>query len=216
MDILVYFVRRFIRLLKSRRSTSGGSAASFEVERKYRLSRDEFYELPKRLRQLKLSCKGTTTLKDTFIPAESRDELIRIRDEETQTDTTSYLTLKKWVELNSERERKESEHKIEPDVRECLLSLGKRLSGSELLSYEKRRTTYKGHQSGFDVTVALDETTDLGSYSGLFIEVEVVTNQESQLQEAREFVERFARELLGEEREIAPSYGEMLRMSRQV
>lgn len=223
-QLFVRILHLLVRLLK-RLSTTGckeDKQPHFEVERKYRLSQDEFDTLPARLRQDGFVRAGRMIMTDTFLPAENDGELMRLRDEVSETGRSiTILTTKRWVEVAGDRERKESESEgIDSTTRECLLSLGQRLQAStgkkkerELPSYTKERTTFSGYRDRFTVTVALDLASGLGEYSGTYLEVEVIVFSEQEVARARAFVEGFGKELLRDERQMAISYREMLMRS---
>lgn len=188
----------------------------FEVERKYQLSREEFDRMPSRLRALGFSKKSCATIVDTFIPAENEGDMIRVRDETLDGLTTSVVTLKQWVDVAGSRERKERESDpIDAIARETFLALGRRLAGSELMSFSKERSAFRGYRDKRSVTVAVDLVSGLGQYSGTYLEIELIVERQEEVAEARAFVEKFAGELIGLEREFAISYMEMLKRSRQ-
>lgn len=217
MTILARMFRWFVGYLQALSSSaSRSSSPKFEVERKYRLREGELDKIAASLAQIGFQREGTAVLTDTFLPAQAPYDLMRVRDETRGKSTSSVLTAKRWEELDGERERRESESSLDELTRSCLLLLGNELSRSELLSYSKKRTTFTGKRSGFAVTVALDEAEGLGEFSGTYLEVEIIAKRDRDLSSARQEVERFAVELLGAEREVAPSYGEMLRRSRSV
>ncbi|MDZ4837841.1 MAG: CYTH domain-containing protein [Candidatus Melainabacteria bacterium] len=197
-------------------SAKDNSQPHFEVERKYGLSKEEFDGMPGRLRALGLSKKSDATILDTFIPAEIDGDMIRVRDETSNAITVTVITLKEWVDVDGSRERKERESgPIDTISRETFLALGRRLAGTELMSFSKERATFSGYRDKRKVTVALDLVSGLGTYSGTYLEIELIVERQEDVAEARAFVEKFAVELIGSEREFAMSYMEMLKRSRQ-
>jgi adenylate cyclase class IV len=188
----------------------------FEVERKYQLSREEFDGMPARLRALGFSKSSDATILDTFVPAEVDGDMIRVRDETSNGATSTVITLKEWVDVDGRRERKERESDpIDSISREAFLALGRRLANADLMSFSKERATFRGYRDKFRVTVALDQVSGLGRYSGTYLEVELIVDRQEGVAEARSFVEKFAVEVIGAEREFAISYMEMLKRSRQ-
>jgi adenylate cyclase class IV len=188
----------------------------FEVERKYPVSQEEFHKLPGRLRDLGFLRKSKATIVDTFLPAEKEGDMVRLREETTDGLTVTVITLKEWVEVAGQRERKERESDpIDAVTKDCMLSLGRRLASEPLMSFSKDRTTFSGHRDKRQVTVALDVASGLGDFSGTYLEVELIVERQEDVADARAFVESFVVELLGAERECAISYMEMLKRSRK-
>ncbi len=208
-----WLTRKFKKLAAA---STRASRPHFEVERKYQLSRQEFDEMPRRLRALGFSKKTDATIVDTFVPAENEGDMIRVRDETVDGLTTTVITLKQWVDVDGSRERKERESDpIDSIARESFLALGRRLAASDLMSFSKERSSFGGYRDKYRVTVALDLVSGLGRYSGTYLEIEVIIESQEAVAAARAFVEKFARELIGSEREFAISYMEMLKRSRQ-
>jgi len=212
---LPWLTRRFKKLMAEAKSYET-ARPHFEVERKYRMSQAEFEDMPKRLRSLGFTRKSLAHIVDTFLPAEKDGDMIRLRDETVDELTTTVITLKQWVEVDGEQERKERESDpIDGVTRDCLMNVGQRLAKSELMSFSKDRTTYSGYRDKRTVTVALDNVYGLGEYSGTYLEVELIVERQEDVAQARAYVESFAAELLGEKRETAMSYMEMLKLSRK-
>jgi len=218
-QIFVSILRLVVRFLRSfTGSIKNQNRPHFEIERKYRISQEEFERLPVRLHTEGFVREDRVSMTDTFIPAEHEGETIRLREQISESGkTVTILTIKQWVDVAGGRERQEAESEgIDSTTRECLLALGRRLNSGkgDLLSYSKARTTYSAFKKRYPVIAAFDQVSGLGDYSGHYMEIEVLVNSESEVSRAREFVESFARELLGEEREMAMSYSEMLRRAR--
>lgn len=217
MDVFISILRWFLKQL-AKLSSSDKSSSHFEVEDKYPLRQNEFDSLPELLRRIGFRLASRVTMTDTFLPAEAKGEMIRIRDEVSLDDgrSVTILTLKRWVEVTGgERVRKETESEgLDSTVRSCILALGRRLSDGDLPSFSKERTTYSAKRDGYNVNVALDIVEGLGEYSGPYLEIEIIVNAEEEVARARTFIEGFVVELLGEMRERSISYQEMLRLSR--
>lgn len=217
MDVFIRILRWFLKRL-AQLSASETDRSQFEVEDKHPLRQNEFDSLPEHLRRIGFRLASRVTMTDTFLPAEAKGEMIRVRDEVSLDDgrSVTILTLKRWVEVTGgERVRKETESEgLDSTVRSCLLALGRRLSDGDLPSFSKQRTTYSARRDGYNVNVALDVVEGLGEYSGPYLEVEVIVKTEEEVAPARAFVEGFVVELLGEKRERSISYQEMLRLSR--
>lgn len=220
MNLLSGVLRWLLRFLQ-RLNLSKGKEASFqfEVERKYRLSEKEMSNLPGVLTESGFDRVPEVEITDTFIPAEVESDMIRIRDIVGRDGKSTVLTMKTWVEVEGGREREERESDpFDALTRGCFLSLGRRLAGGDLLSFSKRRTEFRKrrYRGELSVTVALDRVTGLGSYSGPYLEVEVIARRQEDVAGARSLVEDVTAELLGDaNREVAPSYMEMLRLSRK-
>ena len=216
MDLIVKFLLWLVRCLQRLSPSSAEHAPSrYEIERKFSISDAEYERLPARLKSLGFTRAGAGSMTDTFLPAEKEGDMMRIREEHLDGKTTILLTMKKWVEVAGERERKEEETTLDSVSRAALLSLGGRLAGSDLLSYTKRRNMFGGSRSGFEVTVALDFADGLGEYSGPYLEVEVLVEQSGDVASARKLVVALATEILEREpTDVAMSYMEMLKRSR--
>lgn len=192
------------------------SKPHFEVERKYPVSPEEFHKLSGRLRDLGFSKKSRATIVDTFLPAEKDGDMVRLREETVDGLTVTVITLKEWVDVDGQRERKERESDpIDSVTKDTLMSLGRRLATESLMSFSKDRTTFSGRRDKRQVTVALDVASGLGDYSGNYLEVELIVERQEDVAEARAFVESFVAELLDSHRECAISYMEMLKRSRK-
>lgn len=212
---LPWLTRKF-KGLAAAYSAETAKKPHFEVERKYPVSQEEFHKLPGRLRDLGFSRKSRATILDTFLPAENEGDMVRLREETIDGLTVTVITLKQWVDVNGERERKERESDpIDAVTKDCLMSLGRRLATEPLMSFSKDRTTYSGRRDKRQVTVALDVASGLGSYSGNYLEVELIVERQEDVADARTFVETFVKELIDSERECAISYMEMLKRSRK-
>lgn len=216
MRLILAMLTWLLKKLRFGQSEDGhGSSSQFEVERKYRLSQEEFDDLPSILKRSGYHFHREQQMTDTFIPALEQDDMIRIRDIRSQGKDSSVLTLKKWTVVEGERVRREREtESLDPVARDCLLEMGSRLATEALLSFSKKRVEYRGERDGKTVTIALDQVDGLGAYSGPYLEVEVLSHQESEVGEALACVEKVAFELLGGEREMSMSYMEMLKLSR--
>lgn len=216
MRLLVKFLFWLARSLSGGSGAKGKSDSStqIEVERKYRISSEEFASLPGLLKREGFRFYRKQDMTDTFIPAKVESDMIRIRDLTSDGCDSSVLTLKKWIDVEGERVRQEREtESLDPVVRDCLLEMGSRLADDALLTISKKRDEFQAERNGKTVTVALDQVEGLGAYSGSYMEVEVLAKHKDDVKQALVCVEEFAELLLGEVRETAPSYKEMLRMS---
>jgi adenylate cyclase class IV len=195
----------------------------FEVERKFRLTDEEFDLMPARLvEDLNFVKMREVTETDTFFPAEKPGDMVRIRDEKCGAKTVHYLTQKTWKIVGDSKERSEQEEKLSANVRNCMIAVGERMNdGQELLTLFKTRTFYerlqKSDPGAKKVLVVLDTLPDLGSYSGHYMEVEILVPEGADVEAARTQILGIAKALLqGEER--APmeiSYMNMLIESKK-
>ncbi len=191
-------------------------AFRFEIERKYRLTLVEHNTLPGLLVERGFTRVHKFSLTDTFLPAPTKGELIRVRDQKSEAARSSVLTLKSWVSVAGQREREEREvDPLDSLSRSILLLLGRRAAGSSLLSYTKQREEFQATRDGLTVTAALDWTDELGEFSGYYLEFEVIAHDEKHVERARATIAKLVAEFLGsEERPTAPSYKDMLERSR--
>lgn len=185
----------------------------YEIERKYRLSREEFDDMPRRLKEkLRFDWVRDVVEADTFLPVEKPGDIIRIRDEKGDSSIQHILTQKTWVEVLNGKERREQEDTIPVAVRDCVIAVTERLNGKPLKKLSKKRRFYRGTSpEGFKIVVVLDAVTDLGQYSGNYMEVEILVKRDEDIAAARLKVVELAKILLDEEREPwAMSYKQML------
>ena len=189
----------------------------FEVERKYRISPDEFANLPIKLSERGFSFVEKVSMTDTFLPATGEGSILRLRRESAGCEVRNILTRKEWVYLaGGEKERQEQEERVGELVSQVLVSLGKAASNEPLLSYGKDRFLYQGVLDGYKIIVSLDCVEGLAEYSGNYMEVEILVAGDEGVESARNLVFKFAQELLGDSRDFEPlSYKAMLERALQ-
>ena len=202
----------FVKTLTGKQAAQ--ASEQIEVERKYRLSENEFEALPGLLESSGFRYFRTQEMTDTFIPAQESSEMIRIRDLSDEDGNRSVLTLKKWITVDGESVRQEREtESLDPVARDCLLEMGSRLAKDALLTFSKERVEYRKRKDRKTVTVALDRVEGLGAFSGPYVEVEVLAKRKEDVKQALDCVDEIAGMLLGDGKELAPSYREMLKQS---
>ncbi len=191
-----------------------------EVERKFRLFDGELDALVARLPACGFKPDSELTMTDTFLPAEKDGDMIRIRVESEGEERHRFLTLKDWVTIDGERERREEEGEIGLLASVVLRLVARLVEGASPLSFSKVRHSYSSIQTGSDtgsdvrVVVAVDRVTGLGVYSGAYLEVEIIVPVGGDVKTARERIRTEVFELLGEHREFVPrSYLDMLKES---
>lgn len=191
-----------------------------EVERKFRLFDGEKDSLLRRLSDGGFALVGEVTMTDTFLPAEKDGDMIRIRVESEGEERHRVLTLKDWVTIDGERERREEEGEIGLLASVALRLVGRLVEGASPLSFSKVRRSYSSKQTGAGtgpdvrVVVSVDQVTGLGVYSGDYLEVEIIVPVGGDVKTARERIRTEVFELLGEHREFVPrSYQDMLKES---
>jgi predicted adenylyl cyclase CyaB len=187
--------------------------ARYEVERKYRLSRQEYAEMPTRLKErLQFEWLRDVVEADTFLPAEKPGDMIRIRDEKGDQATQYFLTQKTWVEVMNGKERREQEDDITSGVRDCMIAVTERLNAQPLKRLSKKRSFYQRIlPEGHKVTIVLDEVANLGANSGNYMEIEILVTADEDVSSARQKIAELAKILLDEDREPwAKSYKQML------
>jgi adenylate cyclase class IV len=195
---------------------TSSSKESFEVERKYKISRQEHAELPEKLISMGFTHEAQVHMYDTFLPTAVESDMCRVRDETIKDRTKHLLTQKVWVQVSGNRERKEKEEEISTLVRETLLDIGLRLNGKALSHFSKDREMYvRSDDLGRQVTIALDITEGLKQYDGTYMEIEFLVADERDVESARQSIKKLVQEVLGEARlEWELSYMQMLRLSQ--
>ncbi len=206
------------RLVRTQSGPTGSKEVQshLEVERKFRLSQDEFARLPERLEGLSFTSAGLVEMTDTFLPTQNAGDMMRIR-RESQDDqpARTVLTVKSWIVTeDGGKERKETEREIGDSLAGLLLASGRWLKGSELLGFSKRRRLFEGRLAGLEAVVSLDSVDNLGTFSGVYLEVEILVPVGADVGPARNQIADFVSMLLGEAREpVSLSYMEMLKRS---
>ncbi len=215
------FRSAFRQLPKILRRVFGSSCrdckkSHLEVERKFKISDDEFRALSARLLSQGFQLTGQVFMTDTFLPVLTEGDMMRLRVETMNDITKTILTRKKWVVVGGEREREETEKETSELAAGCLLELGERLAGGPLPSFSKDRDMYSrlAEDEHHKIVVALDTAEGLGDYSGHYMEIELLVPVDGDVQAARQQIATLAASLLGEERAFEQlSYQEMLKRS---
>lgn len=191
-----------------------------EVERKFRLTEAMAQALPQKLASFGFQPFGETFMKDTFLPTENPADMLRVREEKTVKPNGSIenrivLTAKSWmVFADGSKEREETEEEIGALSRDSFIRLGEKIVGGKLPSFSKNRALYEGKLGEFASVVSIDRAEGLGSYSGNYLEIEVLVETDRNLAEVRQKIQEHAVNLLGPEAEmVTHSYMDMLRMA---
>lgn len=221
--VSLVFRSAFRRLPKILRRFLGSSCRDckkthLEVERKFRISVDEFHALPAKLLAEGFQLSGQVFMKDTFLPVQVEGDMMRLREQTMNDATTNILTRKTWVEVGGERERQETEKETSELAAGCLLELGERLAGSALPTFSKDRDMYSrlAEDDHHQIVVSLDTAEGLGDYSGHYMEIELLVPVDGDVKSARTQIASLASGLLGEERQFEKmSYQDMLKRSTQ-
>lgn len=189
-----------------------GSKKHFEIERKYRLSEEEYAELPVRLQQASFEVGRKLIENDTFFPVAKKGDMMRIRDEHCEGATTHILTQKTWVETAGSKERSEREEEITDFVRESIFEIANRMSNRGLKKLSKERALFEKEQNdGAKIVVTLDYVRELGTNSGPYMEIELIIENESDVQSARDRIKEVAVSLLNDTRDyVHMSYQDMV------
>ena len=194
--------------------------AVLEVERKFRITNALAQSLPEKLVSLGFQPAGETIMKDTFLPTENPADMLRIREEETITPSDSVehrivLTAKRWMIFpDGSKEREEQEEVIGTLSRDSYIRLGERLAGGALSTFSKKRSLYSGQLGDFASVVSIDHALGLGTYSGYYMEIEVLVETDIALADVRQQIQKHAARLLGADAEMVTlSYMDMLRLA---
>lgn len=219
------FARRLFKSLallvlrSAPRNEDAENKTHLEVERKFRLFDGEIDQLELRLPRCGFTPIGEVTMTDTFLPAMKDEDMIRIRVESEGEVRRRILTLKDWVMIDGERERREQEGEIGLFAGMLLRLVGRLVDRDKPLSFSKVRRSYSsqsgpGTGSDVQVVVSVDRVTGLGVYSGAYLEVEIIVAIGGDVKAARERIRTEVFELLGENRDFVPrSYLDMLKES---
>ena len=195
--------------------TTGQQSAksNFEVERKFRLEKNEYAAIEQRLNELGFEADATVEMTDYFLPTRVDGEMHRVRDEAQAGNKITVVTIKDWVEIAGGRERRELEDGIGRLARFVLLLVGRSLRGSKLLSFSKRRIPHT-NPNELGVVIALDTVFGLGKLSGPYVEIEVLVPQNGDVEAARRKISELARALFTDDREfVKASYQDMLKQA---
>lgn len=200
-------------LIASRRAgrTETAPEKHLEVERKFQLLDGESNGLPSRLKARGFASIGRLTMTDTFLPRAKEGDMNRIRVESDGKTTRRLLTMKDWVVVSGEKERREEESEIGLAASLFLRVAGRLLNRSALPSFSKTRDLYSRTLGEVSAVVSIDQVTGLGRFSGWYLEIEVIVPIGGNVHEARDTIRGVMIELLGEEREfVKRSYQDML------
>ncbi len=218
MGTLANALERMVNRLARSCGTGSGQAAHkshLEVERKFRISEDEWRRLPETLRARGFEPDGQVIMTDTFLPTSNDGDMMRVRNETEAGKRRTLLTLKSWVRTaDGGKERQETERSIGRFLAAVLVTVGRWLNGSHLLSFSKHRQMFATNISGQAVVVSIDRVSGLGEYSGCYLEVEILVPVGQDVTLAREHIYALVSELFGEARQpVELSYMEMLKRS---
>ena len=219
--VSLIFRSAFRQLPKMLRRVFGSSCrdckkSHLEVERKFKISAEEFRALSARLLSQGFQLTGQVFMTDTFLPVLTEGDMMRLRVETMNDITKTILTRKKWVVVGGEREREETEKVTNDLAAGCLLELGERLAAGPLPSFSKDRDLYSrlAEDEHHKIVVALDTAEGLGEYSGHYMEIELLVPVDGDVAAARQQITSLAASLLGEERAFEQmSYQDMLKRS---
>jgi adenylate cyclase class IV len=151
---------------------------------------------------------------DTFLPARSQGEMVRVRRETRTHSTRVVLAHKRWVTARNSREREETEERIGELTATMLVELGQQIQGGSLLSFSKNRRIFVGKIAGLSAQVVIDDARGLGDFSGNYLEVETIMPLGADFLEARNNIVIFAQNLLGQDYQpVEYSYFDMLKLS---
>ncbi len=166
----------------------------FEVERKFKLSKLLLPDFLDKLAGLAFKKLDNYQMTDYFLPVYANFDMVRIR-QETGVKTKFYLTCKTWKVLtDGSRERIEEEEELSSKMGLILLSLV--TNNSAIKFFTKTRDVFVGSLSGQRVTVCLDNVSNLGVFSGNYLEIEILVSAENQIPEARNSIDHLVKELL--------------------
>lgn len=202
----------FARFVRAR-----SNKAHLEVERKFALTKPEVDVIPGRLKDLGFSYAGTAAMTDSFLPTAVDGEMMRVRQEKIDdAPARTVLTFKKWVKTETGKERQETEREVGSSVGALWRIIGRAIARQPLLSFSKSRQLFDGKLGDGDAVVSIDEVNGLGTFSGFYMEVEVLVPLDGDVVTYRDRIFALVKEILQEERpDVQRSYMEMLKESRK-
>jgi predicted adenylyl cyclase CyaB len=184
----------------------------FEIERKFRLSNEEYELIQDRLKEMCFVLMRSVIERDIFFPVEKQGDMLRLREQECEGTITYFLTRKTWIDAGGEKERSETECEISEFVSQFILAAAHGLNPKELRNLTKERSFFENKiDKHRKVTVALDNVRGLEKRSGPYVEIELIIEHEEDVQSARDEIASLAKSLLREERASERlSYQDML------
>ena len=200
-------------------STDEQPGGHFEVERKFRLTAIEVAAVQAKLERRGFVLQATSVITDTLLLANAvKDVTHRVRREQVlsgaSADVHFFETVKTHPVLpNGSHVRKELESEIDAEQAQKLIADAVHETCEPSPSYSKTRRTYVGKLKGRDVTVAIDLARGLGTFSGHYIEFEVllpIGSKPEEIEAVQDQLVAFAHKLLGDERSTQISYRKML------
>ena len=203
---------RILRAAFSRYVRTSFDKGHLEVERKFALSAQEAVMVPERLLTLGFTYAGTALMTDTFLPGSAEGEMMRVRREQIdEQPPKAILTFKKWVATASGKERQETERQVPSTIASIWVLIGRLLNGTALLTFGKQRQLYDGKLGGSDAVVSIDDVAGLGSFSGFYLEVEVLVPLNGDSEKFKELIFDLVKQIFGESRQdVKKSYRDML------
>jgi adenylate cyclase class IV len=188
-----------------------------EVERKFHLTADEAQRLPDALREAGFKSIGLAAMSDSFLPGLIPGEMLRVRREQIDSAPVQHIfTFKQWVDTSTGKERQETERIVRPAVAAFWLLVGRMLQGGPLMQFSKRRHLYEGDLDGANCVASIDDVFGLGSFSGWYMEIELIVPLGEDPTPFRDRIFPLAQKLLGETRAAETrSYRDMLIASLQ-
>lgn len=168
-----------------------------EIERKYRLANQQKAKIESYLQANGFKPASKYKLTDTLLPVTSDGHNLRLRVQTSEDNEkeSCLLTFKEMIESgNGKVERLEQEEEIGPVAKHALLYLAKQVCESPL-SYTKQRSEYKGQFKGSTISIVFDQVDDLGRFSGLYMEVEVMVSSIDLAKSANNLLDSFVQQL---------------------
>jgi predicted adenylyl cyclase CyaB len=195
---------------------SGEDDGHLEIERKFSLAGMNREAVVKRIEEAQFTYWCCSDMIDWFLPTKETGELMRIRREKISDEVVHTLTVKQWVATaDGGKERKETERTISSLVAVMLLSTSKFLNGAQLSSLKKVRDVYRGSINGRNAVVSLDDTSDLGKFSGTYLEVEVIAGEHEDPKPIEAGIKELVSRIAGEAEPVTQSYRELMELSKK-
>ncbi len=164
----------------------------YEVELKTEITAEEKEQIIANLKNSGFTEKGSMAQIDYYVESEKSSyggyNLKRYRNE----DGNIFYTQKTWEMVNGERARKEEERKSSLDE----LSEGLKTS-SHPITIKKDRQSFEGSYKDIKIHIDMDTIKfDHSTSMRYFIETEILTSNQKEIKEMREFIAEFLKQLL--------------------
>jgi adenylate cyclase class IV len=195
----------------------------FETEKGFRISKGEYKQLRSLLPTLGFAFVKKSLITDFVVPTNGETtRRIRIENIKQSSDgATGVFCLRCQKRhpikgASGKHVREETEESVVPEAALSYILESVNELGAPIPYYSKKRWNFHGRFSDCDTTISLDHATGIGTYSGYYIEIEVVlplSSERNDIEHVLKTIEQLAAQLLHESRPAKVSYRKMLMRS---